>query len=413
MIDAIFSIFGGASSDFIVLIVLAGLVGLFALGSVGRISQQAVPALMTSLGIFGTFWGIFIALYPLDFSAEKINASIEALLKGMTAAFVTSLLGILAAIVSRIWWSLSLKKGPLVSPEHQDLADRLDAIKQAISGDDASSMVTQMQKLRDENRDGFQKLDGLADTIRDALVENLKKLMDDLREIIGKQLGEQLQKLIDNIQEALINQFGKTFVEFNKAVQALKQWQADHRVQVEQLTAAFAQTALGIEKIRGDCESIPPTMEKLRVILKAANAQIEDLTARLSAFADMKRQAEESFPAIKANLDKIGSDLAESAEGLKGMKETILDTFATAETATKRIAEQHATNVNGIATKMRETMENAQNETAAKVRTSFEKFTVEFDDAITRVTKEWGENLVSIAEKCAETIRKVEERRGE
>ena len=368
---------------------------------------------MTSLGIFGTFWGIFIALYPLDFSAEKINASIEALLKGMTAAFVTSLLGILAAIVSRIWWSLSLKKGPPVSPEHQDLADRLDAIKQAISGDDDSSMVTQMQKLRADNRDGFQKLDGLADTIRDALVKNIQNLMEELREIIGRQLGEQLQKLIDNIEEALIKQFGKTFVEFNEAVQALKEWQKDHRVQVEQLTAAFAQTAQGIDKIRADCESIPATMEKLRVILEAANAQIEDLTARLTAFADMKKQAEESFPTIKENLDAIGSDLAESAKGLKGMKETILGTFATAEEETKRIATQHAKNVNGIATNMRETMENAQNETAAEVRTSFAKFAGEFDLEINRVTKEWGENLVSIAQKCAETIRKVEERRGE
>ena len=413
MIDAIFSIFGSASSDSIVLIVLAGLVGLFALGSVGRISQQTVPALMTSLGIFGTFWGIFIALYPLDFSAEKINASIEALLKGMTAAFVTSLLGILAAIVSRIWWSLSLKKGPPVSPEHQDLADRLDAIKQAISGDDDSSMVTQMQKLRDENRDGFQKLDGLADTIRDALVKNIEGLMKDLREIIGEQLGEQLKKLIANIEEALINQFGKTFVEFNEAVQALKKWQEDHRVQVEQLTAAFAQTAQGIEKIRADCESIPATMEKLRVILESANAQIEDLTARLNAFADMKKQAEESFPAIKANLDKIGSDLAESAKGFEGMEKTINDAFVASVSATENIVKSHTANVDQIVANMRDKMEQAQRDTANKIdgviQHAVEKFTQEMNLEVDRVARAWGGNLTSIAERCAEAIREVKQ----
>ena len=311
MIDAVLSVFNSVSPASVVWIVSGGIVVLFFCGLFGIISRQAVPALMTSLGILGTFWGIFIALHPLKdggFAPEKINDSIQSLLEGMTTAFVTSLLGLAAAIIFRFSWLfiarivLSLSrifgKNPPSTPEHKDMIERLDAIKQAISGGDDSSMVSQMKQLRVDTQDGFKKLDGLADTIRDALVKNIEGLMKDLREIIGEQLGEQLKKLIANIEEALINQFGKTFVEFNEAVQALKKWQEDHRVQVEQLTAAFAQTAQGIDKIRADCESIPATMEKLRVILESATAQIEDLTARLNAFADMKKQAEESFPAI-------------------------------------------------------------------------------------------------------------------
>ena len=118
------------------------------------------------------------------------------------------------------------------SDERYQVLDRLDAIKQAISGDDDSSLVTQFQKLRDENRDGFSKLDSLNETIRDALLKNLDSLIEDLREIIGKQLGDALKNLIENIEEALIKQFGKTFREFNEATQAIKRWQEEHRNQV-------------------------------------------------------------------------------------------------------------------------------------------------------------------------------------
>jgi len=238
-------------ADPIVRIVMIFLVVLFYVGWKEYIARQAIPPLMTSLGILGTFMGIFVALEPLEFTPGKINESVSALLSGMKTAFVTSLLGLLSAIVFKVSFSFKPSAKGKTSPEHQDLVGHLDGIRQAISGEGDSSLVTQMQKLRDENRDGFDNLRGLSETIRGALVENLENLIGEIRDIIGRQLGESLQGLVRSIEKALIEQFGKTFVEFNEAVQALKKWQEDHREQVEQLTKAFDKTARGIEKIRG------------------------------------------------------------------------------------------------------------------------------------------------------------------
>lgn len=397
------------------------LVLLFLSGLVSTKFRQVAPALMTSLGIFGTFCGIFIALYPLDFSPGQMNDSIEALLNGMRTAFVTSLLGIGSSIIFRIvgapmsdsvnsLLSRLMTREPPSPTEHGEILDRLDAIKQAIAGDGDSSMVTQMQKMRDENRDGFKKLDGLSEAIHAAIVENLGNLIVEIREIIGKQLGDSLKQLIENIEEALIKQFGSTFVEFNAATQAIKKWQEDHREQVEQLTNAFSLTAEQISQIASDCQTIPATMEQLRETTIIAREDVNLLNQQLVAFERMREQAQEAFPTIKQHLDKIGADLAQSAQGFDGLKTTIQQ----AEEETRRIARLHTQNIEALATGMRETLEEAQRASADKVvgivDDAINNFTQEINREITRVAVAWGENMVGIAERVAEAISKEGQR---
>ena len=369
--DGLYRIIGGLGDQEgqgLIFIVLAGVLVLFVFGLLRLIPRPLAASLMTSLGILGTFCGVFIALQSLDFfTPGKINDSIQQLLNGMKIAFVTSLIGLAGSIASRFAWSLlekfpsSLMKSPIeTSPEHDDISRKLEDIKNAIAGEGDSSLVTQMQKLRNENRDSFGKLEdiknaiagegdsslvaqmqqlrdenrdsfarldatmvGLSDTIRNQLVESLQQLIIELRDIIANQLGTALRQLIDNIEKALIEQFGKTFVEFNQGVQAIKRWQEDHREQVEQLTAAFRQTQQGIadiEKslvgINRQVETIPVTMEalgdtinNLNQLIETANGQVDDLEQRLQAFSDMKANAEAAFPTIQENLQGILDDL--------------------------------------------------------------------------------------------------------
>ncbi|WP_461381994.1 hypothetical protein [Devosia indica] len=55
------------------------------------------PNLMTTLGVLGTFTGIFLGL--VNFDVTDINASVPQLLAGMKIAFITSIAGMGAAIV--------------------------------------------------------------------------------------------------------------------------------------------------------------------------------------------------------------------------------------------------------------------------------------------------------------------------
>lgn len=422
MFEIIYLPLAWLGEDGIIWAVSGLLIVFFVLGLTSERFRQIAPSLMVSLGILGTFCGIFIALYPLDFSPGKVNDSIETLLNGMKTAFVTSLLGIFLAIVFRVIGaplstSINTLLPGLMKPEkdtseQREILVRLDAIKQAIAGEGDSSMVTQMQKMRDENRDGFKKLDGLSETIRNALVDNLKSLIEEIRDIVGRQLGESLQNLINSIEKALIEQFGETFVEFNAATQAIKKWQEGHRREVEQLTAAFDLVAKGISQIKTDCEKIPPTMEQLREITGVAHHNVEALNRQVEAFAAIRQQAEEAFPVIKKHLDKVGVDLENSAAGFAGLEKTIRTTFQSAEQEVRRIAQQHSENVQSMATRMRETLEKNATDSTDKVTgivaSAIEQFSKEINGEINRITKEWGGNMVSIAERCEQTINKVE-----
>ena len=411
----IYEILASLGEEGILVLVSVSLVVFFWLGYRRSTFRPAAPALMTSLGILGTFCGIFIALYEFDTSPGRMNESIATFLGGMRTAFVTSLLGLFVSIVFRSVESrfpTDAGTEDAVSPEQREVLERLDAIRLAIAGEGDSSMVTQVQKLRDENRDGFRKLDGLAETIRDSLVKNLESLIDDLRNIIANQLAESLRNLIKNIEEALIKQFGATFVQFNEATQALKKWQEDHRTQVERLTEAFNLASRNITKIAEDCRSIPPTMEQLRTVVQTAHHDVESLNRQVGAFAGMRRQAEESFPVIKKHLDEIGENLSGSAQGFSTMGATLRNVFESAEQETRRIAQNHLENVQRIAADMSRTLENAQRESAERVTGIVEAGVQKFNDGITaeldRVARAWGGNLVSIAERASEAISKVD-----
>ena len=127
--NAIYQTIATFPGDYVLSSVLMGLFVLVLLGQFNLISKSLAPALMTSLGILGTFWGILIALYPLDFSPDEINASIHSLLSGMKTAFFTSLLGLGFFIIFRILWSLSFKSSGLsLFPEHKDIKKSIHRI---------------------------------------------------------------------------------------------------------------------------------------------------------------------------------------------------------------------------------------------------------------------------------------------
>lgn len=86
---------------------------------------------MTSLGILGTFCGIYLSLYPLDFSPGNMNDSVTQLLGGMRTAFFTSLAGIGASIAFKVTERMMTPKSiddnikKQMTPEQQLVIEKL------------------------------------------------------------------------------------------------------------------------------------------------------------------------------------------------------------------------------------------------------------------------------------------------
>ena len=423
--------------------------------------RERAPGMMTTLGILGTFVGITIAIYGLDFTSDEITDSVTGLLNGMRVAFVTSVLGLLFSFVFR--WLVPLKQtspqdpsGILssirdaigISPNDGTVLSQLDGLHTAVRGDDGlivgisslrndvrdhvgrqlrnlndaiggndeRSLVTRLEGLRNDVTDGsrdiqeaigrleeaqqlgFSKLDALTSTIRDALVTNLDTLITDLRETVGEQLAGAIQTLVDNIEKALIEQFGKTFVEFNEATQAIKKWQEDHRRQVEELTAAFDVASTAIKDIAANCATIPPTMESLRDGIAIVRRDIESLDQRIEAFAAMKDQAEQAFPLIKKNLDAIGDDLSSSAASFHNLQGVIESTFEAASADAKRIVEESRIACTNLTKEMTASIDRAMSDSETAVRQAVEANADEIGQLSKRVAEDLRNSMNPVAE---------------
>lgn len=404
---------GGITNGTCLLLVLMFIYGLW-----DKRFGRVCPSLMTSLGILGTFCGIYLSLYPLDFSPGKMNDSVTQLLGGMRTAFFTSLAGIAASIIFKVTES---KRSPQsiddnikkqMTPEQQLVIDKLEGIRQAISGDSDSSLVTQLQFIRNDHREAIKKLDQLTETIRGALIESLKELTKEVREVIVEQLNKSLKELIERIEKALIDQFGKTFKEFNEATQSIKKWQEDNREHIEELTAAFEMSAHAIGRIKRDCDAIPSTMESLLKIMKVLGKEVNQLQSQLESIAELRKQAEEAFPLIKKHLDKIGEDLAKSAEGFSDLDKVLKTTLEKAQKSIELIGKAHLKTVQEVATAMTKSVEEESTRSSREIQKLVKQTLEEFGEKITsesiRIARGYGENMISIAEQCARAIERSE-----
>ncbi len=296
------------------------------------------PALLTTIGVLGTFTGIFIGL--LDFDVASIDSSVPKLLDGLRIAFVTSIVGMAAAITLRLIqsiWPTNIGTRGQVTPEiiHQTLElidegirtsskaqqETLEELKNSISADADSSLLTQVQKLRTTTQDG-----------QNELIREFKEFAQNMAENNSKALIEALEEVIRDFNTNLTEQFGENFKHLNEAVGALLQWQENYREHIETLEARIEIAVLSVEaskksleQISADTRGIPESLQPLRQLLTDLSASLTNLEAHLEAVAALKEKALSAFPHIEENIETLTTNLKASVESNTNQWIRILD----------------------------------------------------------------------------------------
>lgn len=292
---------------------ISGIVSIFILGMFGIRSKSNFLAslssnsetLLTSLGIFFTFLGIYIALR--NFDTFDIQNSIPTLLGGLKLAFLSSVVGLGGAISFKI-------VRPLLEPESNNYGDvtaanlleeltKINAttgsVKDSISGEGDSSLSTQIIKMRNDFRDFAEKV---SEDGSNALIKALEEVIKDFNAKISEQ-------------------FGENFSQLNEAVGNLLEWQKEYRSQVELMIQSFNETKEGIHDIRvslneiqQSTSKIPVQMGELETVFQNTDTRMIELHEGLSSLSKMREQAVSSLPIIEENLNRMTSDLKESVE---------------------------------------------------------------------------------------------------
>jgi len=134
-------------------VIICIIIAIFGLYFQVRYSARAVtqgPALLTMLGIAGTFLGIAIGLYY--FNPTNIQASIPGLLDGIRTSVWASFTGIFFAILLKVRYALAREENPVTGDKSdvEVLVDELQAIRKSIARDDDLSVISEIKLLRND-----------------------------------------------------------------------------------------------------------------------------------------------------------------------------------------------------------------------------------------------------------------------
>jgi hypothetical protein len=183
---------------------------------------------VVSLGILGTFTGIFLGL--INFDVTNISASVPQLLTGLKTAFLTSIAGLISSLILKSFPQVYGIQIPMSDSKKDEtnietMINILSRIEKSIAGEGETTLVTQVQKLRTSNADRLDKLDKSFNDFAEKMVA------DSTQSLI-----EALTQVMRDFNTQINEQFGDNFKQLNDAVGKMLDWQIEYASRVESMT---------------------------------------------------------------------------------------------------------------------------------------------------------------------------------
>ena len=296
----------------------------------------AGPSLLATIGVIGTFFGIFIGLQ--EFDVNNIPSSVPSLLSGLKTAFITSLLGMGLSVVLRFITALA----PQSTHSTQSAVDVLNDITRRMSEIQADSsnrheelmnqlvesiakpIFSEVSQLRRDTRASTELLKKLCEQSQAQHKEHMvefKSFANHMVKNTHQELIKALETVIRDFNQQLTSQFGENFKQLNVAVGRMIEWQENYKAHVESMEQqakrsmeAIESCEFSIKEIQNSAQAIPNAIQPLGSTLNNIDSALSQLTDELSTYADMKDKAVSAFPIINENLDNLTKNLTDYVE---------------------------------------------------------------------------------------------------
>ncbi len=334
------------------------------------------PALLTMLGIGGTFFGIAVGLHA--FQSTDVQGSIPGLIDGIRTAVWASFAGVLCAIGLKLRYAFDDKLDSAeVAVDNDPVALELRNLRKAIIGDDESSIVTQMK---------LGRLD--TNTRLDAIARSQDEFMKKMAEMSSKALIEALREVIADFNAKINEQFGDNFKQLNEAVGRLLTWQEQYKEQLDELIEAQDATA---EQMRGAVSQYKAALESTESLVKVAS----DMRSLLNSVDAYKENLAINTEKLALLVDMMLESTPELQSALEGLVKNVADSIVRSEDEVERIGEEISERFEAAASAVRDS-----------VTLSLTAANKEVNDNISRLlgsTKELTESLQSGLEESLTT----------
>ena len=323
-------------------------------------------SIIISIGICGTFVGIFISL--LFFDPQNIEKSIPDLLGGLKLAFSTSIVGMLFSIcLSHKENSLSQSRNQSHSSEKDILKSilktnteansvlirlsesieksNLKVVDQLISTE--SSILNCLKPVLDEQRNTnnlFLEVKGKVEVINDNMLQSsenidqhfnkihisLKQALEELSKGATEAVVTALRQVIDDFNNNLTEQFGGNFKQLNEAVYKMIEWQKNYKVMIIQVEKSLQNIQIQIEQNSSWIENFSENYSKiskihqdLKEVIDTNQNQIDNLENGLNSLQKAGQGAELLIKSMENFSSKIKSSIEEQSTALNSQSDSL------------------------------------------------------------------------------------------
>lgn len=281
----------------------------------------------TGIGILGTFIGLTIGLAGVDTSSTgALSSSISGLLGGMSTAFVTSIFGIVSAIVFGVWHSQNMKRfGDAVS-RFTDALDQVfirKSVEEILLEELAESRAQRaaMEQLSTDMAISIcdhlpDVLDQLVEKMDSAMKGNLDTMLAGLSERQDKQT-EQLMQISSNTNSLVIGGFDQLGDVLKKGV---GQGAEELGNSLKNLSSDIASLAEGIRDIldrstKASSEANQKTLDALNEAISKMNETMEGMANKQTEETDKNIQRMTALmEEMKTTMKDIFDEMSASAK---------------------------------------------------------------------------------------------------
>ena len=281
----------------------------------------------TGIGILGTFIGLTIGLAGVDTSSTgALSSSISGLLGGMSTAFVTSIFGIVSAIVFGVWHSQNMKRfGDAVS-RFTDALDQVfirKSVEEILLEELAESRAQRaaMEQLSTDMAISIcdhlpDVLDQLAEKMDSAMKGNLDTMLAGLSERQDKQT-EQLMQISSNTNSLVIGGFDQLGDVLKKGVGLGAEELGNS---LKNLSSDIASLAEGIRDIldrstKASSEANQKTLDALNEAISKMNETMEGMANKQTEETDKNIQRMTALmEEMKTTMKDIFDEMSASAK---------------------------------------------------------------------------------------------------
>ena len=320
---------------------------------------QNLAGVFTGLGILVTFLGLTIGLLGFDMSSSAtIQKGISNLLNGTSTAFLTSIVGILCALIFNYYYNNSLIRNFDASID--DFANKLDELIPRKQAEELLYINSEAVKEQTTELQDFNTTLALTigDALRNAMTTDVKPVLEELLTAIR----ELSTGGMETIKNSINDNTGSELRDFAGTLQELQQGMRDILMQSQQMNEENNQ------KLRVAVDEMVKSLQ---------NATSDSVTAQQKNMNEMNEQIKGLFTEMNDNLRQTVQGLLEAGSNtgiqldhsIKGAAETSDAIVKTWESVSKQQQEQLSHNIEQIRNILEETLRSIRDDRENYIQT--------------------------------------------